>query len=252
VYEVLELLDAPFHYGYWETAKEKNKTNPFGHYIRVINSLPRQRDKTWENSIFSPEDEESGKIPTITNVGDIANNYTPSDAVVEKWGYGYTPEEYFFFERKYDSLKTHYQQRTTMHTEAFLNYIRYQVKAELETAKGSVNAAKGWGSLAKEAAVSAKILPSQLTQADLSEGMDSFSQLVRSVEQAVDIVEILPKFKERPQDSVDFTIWCYVNYVRDLKGLPLAAYEEIYRFYDERKKEYETMSQEDSDEEDSS
>jgi hypothetical protein len=27
--------------------------------------------------------------------------------------------------------------------------------------------------------------------------------------------------------------------VRDLKGLPPAEYEEIYRFYEDRKKEYE-------------
>lgn len=130
-----------------------------------------------------------------------------------------------------------------MHTEALLTYIRYRVKEEIATARDDMKSAKEWGQLAQKAAQDAKINPSQLSKSDLSDGLDTFGQLVRSVEQAVDIIPILPVFKERPQDKVDFTIWCYINYIRDLKGLPLAEYEDIYRFYDERKKEYEDRNE---------
>src|SRR5690606_34225780 len=105
--------------------------------------------------------------------------------------------------------------------------------------KGDVKDAKDWGALAQKAAQDAKINPSQLSKSDLTDGLDTFGQLVRTVEQAVDIIPILPVFKERPQDKVDFTLLCYINYVRDLKGLPLVEYEEIYKFYEQRKKDYE-------------
>ena len=70
-------------------------------------------------------------------------------------------------------------------------------------------------------------------------GLNTVGELVRAVEQVEDIIPILPKFKSRPQDKVDFAIWCYINYARDLEGKPLVDYEDVYRFYEERKKEYE-------------
>jgi hypothetical protein len=126
-----------------------------------------------------------------------------------------------------------------MHTEALLTYIRYRCKEEISTAKGDVKEAKAWGELAAKAAQDAKINPSQLSKADLADGLSTFGELVRAVEQAVDIISILPKFKEKPQDKVDFTLWCYINYIRDLKGLPYCDYKDIYAFYEQRKKEYE-------------
>jgi hypothetical protein len=48
----------------------------------------------------------------------------------------------------------------------------------------------------------------------------------------------LPKFKYRPNDALDFNIWCYINYARDLQGLPHCDYEDVYKFYDKKKNEY--------------
>lgn len=242
VYKVLKLLDAPFLYDEWEGAVKKGGYI-FGHYMRRINSLPNHSGKTWQDSIFQEDEDDSSQDTYSTNIED--EDFKVTKELLDKWGYGYETEEYLQFERKYQLLKNHYPERTAMHTEALLTYIRYRVKEELATAKGNAKAAKDWGTLAKDAATAAKINPSQLSKADLSDGLDSFSQLVRSVEQAVDVIEILPKFKERPQDKGDFTLWCYVNYVRDLKGLPLAEYEEIYKFYEDRKREYEMNSNKD-------
>jgi hypothetical protein len=164
---------------------------------------------------------------------------TITDEIINKWGYGYNNEEYKAFENKYSMLRNNYQEKTAMHTEALLTYIRYRVKEEMSTAKNDMKAAKDWGQLAQKAAQDAKINPSQLSKSDLSDGLDTFGQLVRTVEQAIDIIPILPQFKERPQDKVDFTLWCYINYVRDLKGLPLVEYKDIYGFYEARKKEFE-------------
>lgn len=237
IYSVLRSMNMPFIYNLWDDQNKKGG-NIFGLYVRLINSLPNYKGLTWEDSTFcdSEDQAEHGSKNMNSSTDEEHSN------LINKWGEGYSSEEYRAFERKYGMLKNNYQEKTAMHTEALLTYIRYRVKEELATAKGDSKSAKDWGALAKDAATAAKINPSQLSQSDLSDGLDNFGQLVRSVEQAVDIIPILPQFKERPNDKVDFTIWCYVNYIRDLKGLPLASYEEIYSFYEARKKEYEQSS----------
>jgi hypothetical protein len=240
IYKILQQMDIPFLYAYWRSAIEKTPDNPWGTYIRMANSKINEFAYTsWKDSSFKPEVIETSNISdnesNITSQNNRPENFTPNEVIYEKWGYGYSNEEYYYFEKKYHQLKNNYPEKTAMHTEALLNYIRYRVKEELATARGDVKEAKEWGGLAKEAATAAKINPSQLSAADLADGLSGFGQLVRAVEQAVDIVEILPKFKQSPQDNVDFTLWCYINYARELKGLGECKYEDIYGFYEQKK-----------------
>lgn len=238
IYSILQQLDIKFDYSYWEQAlNSKFETLP--RYITMANSLGQFKGTGWKDSVFSDDDKSSNSTkPKDNQPIKKKADFEITDQLINKWGEGYTPEEYRAFERKYQLLRNNYQEKTAMHTEALLTYIRYRVKEELSTAQGDIKSAKDWGALAQKAAQDAKINPSQLSKSDLSDGLDTFGQLVRTVETAEDIIPILPRFKERPQDKVDFTIWCYINYIRDLKGLPLAEYEEIYKFYEERKKEY--------------
>ena len=83
-----------------------------------------------------------------------------------------------------------------------------------------------------------KLQPSQMSKADLSQGMETVSQLVKMVEQAVDIIPIMPQYKKRPLDDIDFALWCYINYIRDLFSMPPVEYEETYEFYEKRKAEF--------------
>lgn len=243
IYSILRQFDIKFDIEYWEQAKE-SKYETFKRYMTMANSLHQFNGTGWKDSIFEiTKKKENKKEKNVT-----ATKINETDEMIGKWGYGYEKEEYLAFERKYNMLKNNYQEKTAMHTEALLTYIRYRVKEELSTAMNDVKAAKEWGALAQKAAQDAKINPSQLSKSDLSDGLDTFGQLVRTVEQAVDIIPILPKFKEKPQDKVDFTIWCYVNYIRDLKGLPLAEYSDVYNFYEERKKEYAERNKENEEE----
>lgn len=236
----LKLIDRPFINDLFEISLN-DKMDTFGAYIKNL-AMRQYRELTWDDS--------DGENSKNTNSQNFINSIKPSnfeatDDIIEKWGAGYKFEEYQAFERKYHFLKNNYPEKTAMHTEALLNYIRYRVKEEMSTALGLVKEAKEWGSLAKDAATAAKINPSQLSKADLTEGLSTFSELVRAVEQSIDIIPILPKFKEKPQDKVDFTLWCYINYIRDLKGLPPCEYLDIYQFYEERKKEYQARNKED-------
>jgi len=228
---MLQIIDRPFMWDIWITSNNE-EGDSLGVYMKNL-ALTQNRYLTWKDSVFDPQ--------TVTQMNYNStlkqSEFLLTDEIIDKWGAGYKKDEYQAFERKYHLLKNNYPEKTAMHTEALLNYIRYRVKEELATASGQVKEAKEWGGLAKDAATAAKINPSQLSAADLTDGLSGFGQLVRAVEQVVDIVEILPKFKQKPQDNVDFTLWCYINYVRGLKGLGDCEYKDIYGFYKQKRKD---------------
>lgn len=166
------------------------------------------------------------------------DDFVVTDDLLELFGEGYTKTEYRLMKKKYDDLKMNYSIQTNLHQEALATYVRFKVKEEQATAAGNVGEADKWNTAATKAADSAKLNPKQLTQADLQGGINSFSEIFKAVEQAIDVIPILPKFKFRPNDALDFNIWCYINYARDLQGLPHCEYEDVYKFYDKKKQEY--------------
>ena len=158
--------------------------------------------------------------------------------IMSLFGEGYTTDEYRKMYRKYETLKMNYSLQTSLHQEALATYVRFKVKEEDATARGEVTEAKKWYDAAQSAAENGKLTPRQLSQSDLHGGINSFSEIFKAVEQAVDIIPILPTFKYRPNDALDFVIWCYINYARELQGLPQCSYEDVYKFYDKKKEEY--------------
>lgn len=166
------------------------------------------------------------------------DNFEVTDNIKDLFGDGYTTVEYKKMYEKYEKLKLNYTLQTNLHQEALATYVRFKVKEEMATAAGNVDEAKKWYDAAQNAAASGKLTPKQLSEADLQGGINSFSEIFKAVEQAVDIIPILPRFKYRPNDALDFNIWCYINYARDLQGLPQCDYEDVYKFYDRKKEEY--------------
>jgi len=244
VKDTLRLMDKPFLYNIWKTSLEEGG-EVMGVFMKNI-QMPQYRKLGWADSKILPEIEQqlnydsanSELIANKQNINSHMDGFIVTEEIIDKWNFGYTTEEYYYFEKKYNQLKNNYSEKTAMHTEALLNYIRYRVKEEIATAKGDVAESKNWAGMAKDAATSAKINPSQLSKADLTEGLNTISELSQAIEREVDIIPILPRFKFRPNDALDFNIWCYVNYERHLKGMPLVGYEDIYNFYDERKADY--------------
>jgi hypothetical protein len=100
IYRVLRQIDVKFDYVYWEKAKE-SKSDTFGRYITMANSLPQFENTSWDNSVFeSPEEDDSEGEPYIKT-----KKFKVTDEMVDKWGFGYIPQEYEAFERKYWTLK---------------------------------------------------------------------------------------------------------------------------------------------------
>ncbi|QJI52507.1 hypothetical protein [Psychrobacillus phage Perkons] len=227
--DVLRMLDKPFFIHLWESALTKNDI--FGEYFKLINAKD-YRHLNWDDSMSTKE-----IINEDVNTSNVNEAYI--DDLKEKYGHGYPNEEYVLFEKKFIQLRPSFQLPTTMHEEYLREYCVNKVKETLAKTRGDFKEAKEWSTMAKESAEAGKLKPSQMSKADLSQGLDGFGQLARMVEEKQDIIPVLPKFIQQPKDKVDITLWHYLNYIRDLQGLPEAKYEEIYHFYEERRLDYE-------------
>lgn len=256
---LLRQMDYPFVRGLWDTSvasyekryygkdlPEEHRANIISEYIRLFGSLSNSENYTWEDAEYLDKKYTDRVEETVSSsssakgvtFGLSRNKFEVTPDTVKLFGEGYTEDEYRAMQEKYDKLIVNYPTMTNFHVEALVNFVRYRVKAEQATVRGDVGDAKKWEDMAQTAADKAKINPSQLTQNDLQGGLNSFSELFKAIEESEDIVPILPQFKYRPNDAPDFVIWTYVNYIRGLEGKPLCDYEDIYKFYDQRKQEY--------------
>lgn len=249
VYEVLQLMNLPFIADVWELSKSTNRET-FGTYVKNINSLPQYRGYTWVNSVFEKKEIESNNgNPTTKKSNTNINSYNLNE-LEEKWGYGYTQEEYNLFEKKWHKLIDNYGEKTSLHTEGLITYIRFRVREEMATAKGDIKEAKDWGALASKAAEEAKLLVRQLSKSDISGGIELLPTLFEAVESEIGLISIMPKLLEQPYDDADMIIWCIVNYMRRLEDKPRVSYREVWNFYDEMLEEHckqQGMSQEELD-----
>lgn len=206
----------------------------FVHQSNNLTKACKERlvEKYSNDVVYGTENSSELKV----KVDNIDYDVTSDD--IQLFGEGFTVTEYRKMRKKYENLKLNYSLQTNLHQEALATYVRFKVKEEDATARGDVDEAKKWYDAAQNAAANGKLTPKQLSESDLQGGINSFSEIFKAVEQAVDVIPILPRFKYRPNDALDFNIWCYINYARDLQGLPQCEYEDVYRFYDKKKQEY--------------
>lgn len=224
-------------------------------YFRLI-AMRQDRSKSYEDSekdgfihnnsnIHTSEKKQIRELYTDINqeiakqhIDEELDDFIVTDEMIDLFGSGYKPLEYKYMFEKYETLKLNYSLQTNIHQEALATYVRFKVKEEEATAKGNVDEAKKWYDIAQNAAANAKLTPKQLSQADLDGGINSISELTKALEQAVDVIKILPQFKYKPNDAPDFNIWCYVDYERRLNDQPPVSYKDVYSFYDNRREEY--------------
>jgi hypothetical protein len=227
VYKVLAELNVAFDSVVWNSAMETNPISPLGIYLRQMNSLQQNVGQTWNPNTAKNDDDMARQIENI----DLAK-------LKEKYGYGFTPEEYFNFERKYKKLSRGYKEKTELHTERLITYIIHKVKGEMAAANGNVAEAEKWEKLAATDATAAKLNVSQLSKSDITGGIDLLPQLVEAVEQHASLIPLLPKVLAQPYDDADLIIWANINYNRHLEDKPFVSYRDIWNFYDKMLEEH--------------
>lgn len=228
---VLKRLDKPMlHDKINSVAKTAHEI--VGSYFRIL-ALPDFRFLKYSDSDFGAYDPQKRVALLLPDT-----KFQVTDDLIRFWGKGYDIIDYENFKDKYDELSPSYPEKTAFHREKLKEYIRFQCKAERALSENNIASAKTWFEEARKSADAARINPKQMSQADLTGGLDTFSEFFREVEKADEIMDILPEFRFRPKDAVDFVIWCYVNYVRDIKGMPQVQYSDIYNFYDKAKQKF--------------
>ena len=233
----------------------RTKQNVVGVYFKNIASLPQYSKLSYNDSLkLEDVNVELEQIPVVVpkekfEEAKIRESQSPvyssqiddfivTQEIIDTFGEGLHANEYRLMWNKYQQLTKNYYVKTTMHQEFLIDYVKCKVKQELAIIKGDIASVEKWGKLASSAAEQAKMTPKQLSAEDLQDGVNSFSEIFETVEGAVDIIKILPQFVQQPNDMPDFIIWNYINYERDLNGLPKVAYEDIYYFYDKEKENY--------------
>lgn len=255
--ESLMLMDKPFAKAALDAAvketkiaieNNKGRKDLIGNYMKNIASLPQYAKLSFLQSMQVAEGGVlSAATPIVGKVSDKKDeeiyispidDFVVTDEMINLFGEGYSRKMYHLMFKKYEKLKQNYILKTSMHEESLATYVSRKVRAEIATAEGNVDEADKWGKAADKAAVDGKLTPKQLSETDLQGGLANFSDIFRAVEEAEERIPILPEFKYRPNDAIDFIIWCYINYERNLNNMPEVEYSEIYKFYDEKKNEY--------------
>lgn len=225
---ILQQLDYPYSPKAWQEIYDNYPDTALARYLTEIKRNPSTR-----NLRFSDSEEISERNSRSTDI-DIV-----TDEMRERFGSNFTNDELLAMDKKYRFLQPSFDEQTSMHTEFLISYIRYRVKEEFATADNDVASAKSWGALAEKAATQAGITPTQMQKADLIGGITAIGELTQIIEDNADgVIPILPKYQARPDDAIDMNIFMYINYARHLEGKDLCSYEDVYKFYDDRRDEY--------------
>jgi hypothetical protein len=230
--EMLKFIDRPFIFDLYLISVE-DKMDTIGCYMKNI-AMQQYRYLGWSSSVL---DNTKNNVINTTNKANLSNE-SDINKLQEKYGYGFTDEEYLNFERKYKKLSRGYKEKTELHTERLLTYITHKVKEEMSTAAGQVGEAEKWAKLAQADATAAKLNVSQLSKSDITGGIDLLPQLVEAVEQHASLIPLLPKVLEQPYDDADLIMWANVNYLRHLEDKPFIQYRDIWNFYDKMIEEH--------------
>ena len=222
--------------------EHKSPQGLVGYYLKRL-ALLQYKDFTWADSVFEPETTPAKSLKRRSTIAEF-----DIEELEDIWGVGFTPEELIAFEKKYQFLIKSNPPANEIHIDAIRTYVRYRVKADFCAAQNDPSAASKWGAMAEKQQTIAKLSPDKLTKKDLSGGLDDFASFFKEVENAVNgVIPLLPRYLENPKDKADFILYAYINYNRNLRGLPRADYSEIYEFYQRRAEEVTFVDHEDED-----
>lgn len=229
-----ENVNKPFIESVWNySVADKRET--LGVYMRNL-SLSKYKGMSWSegetNSYTGGLTEQD--LSLMTKKG----GFCLTEEMLELFGSGYSQAEYKVMSSKYDELSPFYNIENPFYKEALLNYIRAKAKEEVALTENRYTDVKFWGTIATQAAKDAGINPSQLREQDTDKNLTCFSKIYEEVEKSVDVVRILPEFKYTPKDSVDFILYLFALYVRDLQGKEPCEYKDVYKFYDDAVADY--------------
>lgn len=248
IYEDKDRLSQAVELKMQELSLHKNNTNARQNKFKLKNHVLTLIDATILSKdnyqfIFAEDGEQKPKDIMIVNVDSKDEEYKLPDGMSlerlqERWGDEYKTKELVKFERKYLELRKNYEIKTASHDEFLRHACIASIKANDCMARNDADGSKVWFGIFKDMTSAGKLQPSQMSKADLSGGLNSFSEFFKTVEQSRSVIDILPTMYETPRDKADLVVYCLVQYVRRLKGLQDVEYKDIYKFYEEMESQF--------------
>lgn len=197
-------------------------------FLEELKVAKKKTEKTIKEGLFVNDDNKKTTKMTSETLD------TNDDELIELFGYGFSKKELRQMYKRYKELENNYPVgRSAMHQEALVTYVKFAYKRDQAISEDDIEAADKWGKLASKQATDAKINPSQLSAADLSDGITNFSKIAEAVEREQDIIPLLPTYNQ-PEDRIDYAIWQMILYIRRLQNMPEITYAELYKFLDEQ------------------
>lgn len=219
IYDVLQLLDLPFLYQYWLSAKDKNPDNPWGAYIRMCNSgINEFKGKRYKDSIFDNEGNtqraNANKFSFDDLERDLLNEFKPTRDMLIRWGTKYEPEQYIKLENFYNDMKAKNNIETPQEEDYLKKLAVISMKMDEELENNNYSQAKSLGDLFSKYMADSKFRAMDKTEADKTGGIRSFSTIYAEVESDGFIPpwEHYRKIKGLTQDIVDKCIMHMENF----------------------------------------
>jgi transcription elongation factor Elf1 len=208
VQDTLRQIDKPFIYNVWETALEEGTgNNPFGKYIKTINSLHQYKSATWDDSVFKNE---KGNVNT-RNFNEIRIDITPE--LIIKWGSSYSPEEYMMLEEKFRNMKDDYEIETESHVDYLKKICRLSLKIDEALENDDFDGYKKLSDVYDKLNKSAKFTAVQRSASDRAGGMNTFGEFFEYIEKE----GFIPKWHTgEPMDIVDQTLDSLKRFTKQL------------------------------------
>lgn len=229
---VLKEIDKPYIHDVIQSAyneAEKNNGDVIGLYFKNINSLGQYKGLGWEDSVFG-HDEKKNEI----NFDNISDNFEVTKNMIIKWGDGFEPGQYMMLEDLYNNLFNSYDIDNRSQEEYLKTACLYQLRNIEAIREGNAQEASKWGGLFDNYMASGKLKPNQLSESDKMGGVTNFATFFQFIERSNDFI---PTFPDLIIDDIDYAIFMFINYNRNLMGLPEIQLGEVKNFmtYDYKK-----------------
>lgn len=191
--------------------EEKLMKMVISYYFSKMNLMNNEGQKVKDNS-------------NITKNNDIK---VPLD-LIKRWGNLEDPNEYEILEDNYQR----YCMSFKVENEAQADYLRKAIAASLRVdkaiASGDAKEAETWMKVYDSAMKAGKLQPVQMSASDMLSGVVTFSQFFELVEKQ----GFIPPMPNIIRDDIDYAIWKFVNYNRELMDLPLVELGEVKNIMD--------------------
>lgn len=217
VIKFLREVDKPYIEKYWDEAVHSGNY-PLGEYIRKANSLNQLKNKTFEDSdgyngygrIDTFHDAEINEVETVEG-----EKIEYSVELPQKWGVGYTKEEYLMMEKFYKDMMETHDIVTPTHMDMLRQLAYLSIDRDRLRQKHEWTSYKNISDAMDKMIKSSGFTPADRKSSIEESGMNSFSEIWANIEQDGFIP---PKVIDFPKDDIDHMLLYYIQFAQRLVG----------------------------------